>query len=158
MASDVKFFADAMLGRLAKWLRLMGYDTLYQANAEDGDLVRSARAEGRILLTRDRQLANRRGLTSLLIESDSLDEQLGQLVQELGLGDRSRPPRCARCNTVLRAIARAEVRDRVPSYVFYGHQEFTLCPRCDRIYWRGTHWERMRRKVQEVRERAARPS
>jgi uncharacterized protein with PIN domain len=155
---ELKFIADAMLGRLAKWLRLMGYDTMYDPTAEDRDLVRCARAEGRILLTRDRELAKRKGLSYVLIESDRLDEQLAQLFRELGISHDRLSPRCARCNTLLRPISRAEVRARVPPYVFSRHWEFSLCPRCDRVYWKGTHWERMRRKLEDIQERAATPS
>ena len=157
MEPDVKFLVDAMLGRLAKWLRLMGYDTLYEAAADDHDLVRLARAEGRILLTRDRELAKRRGLTSLLIESDRFDEQLAQLLRDPQLNGQASAPRCARCNTLLEALDRKEAKGRVPSYVFSRYEKFTLCPQCDRVYWQGTHWQRMRQRIEDIRERAVTP-
>ena len=143
MGAEVTFVADAMLGRLAKWLRLMGYDTLYPAAADDRELVRIARAEGRILLTRDQELAHRKGLRTLLIKSDRLEEQLGQLLEELEMDSENLPPRCPLCNTALEAISRSEAEARVPAYVYSTHEEFTRCPSCDKIYWRGTHWQRM---------------
>jgi uncharacterized protein with PIN domain len=157
VSSNVTFVADAMLGRLAKWLRLMGYDTLYQPSAEDRDLVRTARAEDRLLLTRDHELARRRGVRSLLIESDRLEEQLGQLLEELGLDDESLDPRCALCNTSLQAIGPSEVKSRVPAYVYSRHEEFSWCPHCDKVYWRGTHWERMKDLIEKVQEMVATP-
>jgi len=154
----MKLVADAMLGRLAKWLRILGHDTIYSAQLQDQELVRLARAEDRLLLTRDRELTKRKGLRSLLIESDRLDEQLGQLLRDLALDVESPSPRCARCNTTLEALERKEAKGRVPPYVFRRHKEFTLCPRCDRVYWRGTHWQRMRERIQEIRERCVSPS
>jgi uncharacterized protein with PIN domain len=150
VSADVIFIADAMLGRLAKWLRLMGYDTIYQPSAEDRDLVRTARSEGRLLLTRDQELAQRRGLRSLLIESDRLEEQLGQLLEDLGLNNDDLPPRCALCNTSLRGISRSEARTRVPAYVYSTHEEFSWCPHCNKVYWRGTHWDRMKELIEKV--------
>jgi len=147
----MKFVADAMLGRLAKWLRILGHDTAYFPNLEDQELVRLARAEDRVLLTRDTELTRRRGLRSLLVESDRLEEQLGQLLRDLSL-DMDSPARCARCNALLEAIDRAAAKGRVPPYVYRRHSEFTLCPACDKVYWRGTHWQRMRERIDQIRE------
>ena len=147
----MKYVADAMLGRLAKWLRILGYDTVYFPQVEDRDLVRIARSEERLLLTRDRELTRRRGLRSLLIESDRLDEQVGQLLRDLDLSVDWSVSRCARCNTVLRSIGKEEVRSRVPPYVVREHQQFSLCPRCDKVYWKGTHWQKMQRRIEKIR-------
>ncbi len=147
----MKFLADAMLGRLAKWLRILGYDTVYFSQIEDSDLVRIARAEGRTLLTRDRELARRKGLRCLLIESDRFEEQMRQLLRDLDLDVDISSSRCARCNTVLRPVSKEEVEERVPPYVLRRHEHFSLCPRCDKVYWRGTHWQRMWQRVDEIR-------
>jgi uncharacterized protein with PIN domain len=154
----MRFLADAMLGRLAKWLRVLGHDTAYFPQLEDHELVRIARAEDRMLLTRDRELTRRKGVSSLLVESDRLEEQLGQLLRDLDLDCESWTPRCARCNAALRAITKEEARDRVPHYILRRHTDFTLCPQCDKVYWRGTHWERMRQNIEEIRGRALKPS
>ena len=154
----MRILADAMLGRLAKWLRILGHDTAYFPHAEDQELVRLARAEGRLLLTRDRALTRRRGLRSLLVESDRFEEQLEQLLRDLDLGVESPPPRCVHCNTILEEIGKHTVKGRVPPYVFRRHSDFTWCPQCDKVYWRGTHWKRMRERMDEIRERAVSPS
>ncbi len=148
---DMRFLADAMLGRLAKWLRILGHDTAYFSQIEDGDLVRIARAEGRTLLTRDRELTRRKGLRCLLIESDRFEEQMRQLLRDLDLKMDSSFSRCARCNTVLRAASKEEVKDRVPPYILRRHVHFSLCPHCDKVYWRGTHWQRMQQRIEEIR-------
>ena len=153
----MKFVADAMLGRLAKWLRILGHDTAYFPNLEDQELVRLARAEDRVLLTRDTELTRRRGLRCVLLESDGFEEQLGQLLRELSL-DVNGPPRCAICNALLEAIDRATAKGRVPPYVYRCHTDFTLCPACDKVYWRGTHWQRMRERIDRIRGGSVSPA
>jgi len=140
----LRFVADAMLGRLARWLRILGYDTLYNAAWDDPYLVRLARAEGRVLLTRDTGLARRRGVRVLLVEGEMLDEQIAHLRRVLGIAARAAYSRCPVCNGELRPVSKEIMRGRVPPYVFATQQVFRVCPDCGRAYWRGTHWERMR--------------
>ena len=147
----MKFLVDAMLGRLAKWLRIMGYDTAYFRQVEDHDLVRIARAEGRTLLTRDRELTRRKGVTSLFVQSDKFEEQVRQLLRDVGLKTDRDYSRCALCNTLLRPVDKEQVKDRVPPYVLRRHLYFSLCPECDKVYWRGTHWQRMQQRIEELR-------
>ncbi len=148
----MKFLVDSMLGRLAKWLRILGYDTLYFSSLDDNDLVRMARAEGRMVLTRDREMVRRRGIDSLLIESDDFREQLRQLLHDLNLNlDRSFS-RCPVCNNPLQRVAKEAVRERVAPYVFRTQERFSLCPQCGKIYWRGTHWQRMRERLKRLEE------
>ena len=144
------FLADGMLGRLAKWLRILGYDTKYSAHWDDNELARIARAEGRILLTRDRELSHRRGLQFLLIESDDPEEQLAQVVRAfvLSLGDSF--SRCPVCNTSLEDVPKQVAWGQVPSYVFKTQERFRLCSQCNRFYWRGTHWQGMQRKIKRM--------
>ena len=139
-----KLLVDGMLGRLARWLRIMGYDTTFEREADDWTLIRLARAEGRLLLTRDRRLATRRGVTALLIESQELTEQVRQVVTTVGLSPTEAFSRCPVCNGRLVPLSHDEARDRVPPHVHRTQQRFRLCPECDRVYWQGTHWERMR--------------
>ncbi|HSB73022.1 MAG TPA: Mut7-C RNAse domain-containing protein [Candidatus Methylomirabilis sp.] len=142
-----RFLADAMLGRLATWLRILGYDAEY-FRGEDEDLLRRAWGEERLLLTRDTRLLRRRRLPpSLFIQSDHVREQLHQVVRALGLQTGpSLGRRCLRCNTILEPRAKVEAEGLVPEFVWSHHQDFWGCPRCRRIYWAGTH----RRKMEEA--------
>jgi uncharacterized protein with PIN domain len=150
---EMRFIVDGMLGRLAKWLRVLGYDTTYFPHLDDDRLVRLARAEGRLLLTRDRDLARRRGLQCLLIESDHLEEQLGQVLAEPALTEEHPFSRCPVCNTPLQKVKKPELEGRVPPHIFRTHKDFSLCPNCDKIYWPGTHWARMQEKLAGFRRR-----
>jgi uncharacterized protein with PIN domain len=132
-----------MLGTLAKWLRILGYDTLFDANLNDHQLVRLARAEKRVLLTRDRELARRRGLHVLLVAGEQLDDQVRQVLADLSLAPERAFSRCPVCNQPLEAIDRETARARVPAYVIQTHDSFSCCPICGRVYWRGTHWQQM---------------
>ena len=145
----MRLVADAMLGRLAKWLRVLGYDTLYW-RGDDAGLVRLALAENRLLLTRDTRLPSRLppGRT-LLIESDHYEEQLHQVAGRLGLPLQI-GRRCLRCNHPLEPAAKAEVRGQVPEFVWDRHDRFARCPRCRRIYWEGTHYARMMATLERV--------
>ncbi len=147
--NTVRFVADAMLGRLAKWLRALGYDTLYW-RGDDAELVRLAMGEGRLLLTRDTRLISRLppGRT-IFIERDHYDEQLGQVIGQLGLPSRI-GHRCLRCNLPLEPAAKAELRGHVPEFVWHQHDRFARCPGCLRIYWGGTHYARMKETLERV--------
>jgi uncharacterized protein with PIN domain len=140
-----------MLGTLAKWLRILGYDTLYDPRLDDHQLVRLARAEDRILLTRDRPLAGRRGLRVLLIAGQELDEQLRQVLVELELEPDRAYSRCPVCNGLLEAISHEEARAQVPPYVARTHTQFKHCSSCGRIYWQGTHWQQMEEHLSRLR-------
>ncbi len=138
-ADETTFVADAMLGRLARWLRIMGFDTLYDASLSDHQLAAIARSEGRTLLTRDRELAKRRGIRVLLIHSQTLEEQLQQVAATCGMPSPDVPPRCPHCNTQLATITPEQAREHVPPYVARTHRQFRHCPHCDRYYWPGSH-------------------
>ena len=147
----MKFLADTMLGRLAKWLRLLGYDTAYRPELDDAALARLARVEQRVLLTRDMELTRRRGVPNVLIASDKTTEQLAQVFRELRLHAREAFTRCAECNVRLKAIDRDEAKARVPRYVWETQSRFRACPRCQRVYWRGTHWARILAQLEDLR-------
>ncbi|MBC7222925.1 MAG: Mut7-C RNAse domain-containing protein [Anaerolineae bacterium] len=147
---EPSFLLDGMLGRLARWLRLLGYDAAYEPSLPDAQLARRARAEGRILLTRDRVLARRRGVRAVLVREDRLEGQLAQLRRELGLSWQGRRPRCPACNEPLEPMPRDEAWGLVPPYVFVHHERFDLCPSCERVYWRGTHVEDVERRLQDL--------
>ena len=142
-----------MLGTLAKWLRILGYDAIYDPGLDDYQLMRLARAEDRVLLTCDQELARRRGVRTLLIGSQVLDEQLRQVLSDLDLEPAPPFSRCPVCNEVLTALDRQAARARVPEYVVRSHEQFRLCSGCGRVYWRGSHWQQMEERLQALRRR-----
>ena len=153
---EIKFTADSNVGKLAKWLRIMGYDTQFFNNIEDDRLLEIALKEERVVLTRDTQIMNRRivsngQLRTILLQSDDPEEQLLQVVKELNLKE---PPgqftRCLECNQSLIPRTKDEVKDQVPPYVFSTQSQYMQCPTCHRIYWRGTHWQKMNKKLEKL--------
>jgi len=146
---SLRLLADGMLGRLAKWLRLLGYDTAYDNAATDPELAHQARAENRVLLTRDRELSARRGLRTLLIESEVLEEQVHEVQNALGPPPHPSLSRCAVCNAALEPVSPEEVADRVPPYVRRNQSDFQRCPGCGRVYWPGTHLQTMHDLMQK---------
>ncbi len=150
------FFADAMLGRLTPWLRMLRYDTSYEKIISDEALNARVLTEHRWLLTRDNYLVQRKFLRDRhrLIVSDHLQDQLRQLRLELhimlDLGDGT-ASRCAACNNIPIAIPHEEAARTVPAYVASLHTRFMQCPNCGRIYWPGTHWTHMLTRLQELR-------
>src|SRR3989442_6092263 len=144
-----RFLADCNVGRLARWLRALGYDASYHARIGDAELVREAAAESRGLLTRDRDLTKRRVITTgivraILIRDDEGTKQLRQVFAELGLELKEALTRCIECNSELESRVPAMVAERVPPYVRRTQSRYSECPQCGRIYWAGTHWQRMR--------------
>jgi uncharacterized protein with PIN domain len=137
----MKFIADAMLGKLAKWLRLLGYDTYYESDISDDDLLRIANAEDRIILTRDTLLIRRKICRRYLFISD--DYVQGQLRQTIDAFNLSAAPfsRCLICNVIIREVEKSAIQKRVPEYTYKTQDCFAQCPQCGRIYWPGTHVE-----------------
>jgi len=152
----MKFFADCMLGTLAKWLIILGHDVRYQSKIEDGALVARAARERRTILTRDRRLVMRRAARDpILIRSQDLERQIRQVLDDRRLAIRTDClfRRCVRCNRPTRTVTRETVRDRVPPYVFRTQRRFARCPSCSRIYWRATHVTSM---LERLRKQSAR--
>lgn len=145
----MRFLCDAMLGRLATWLRLLGYDTAY-SDAHDHELARQARAEERMLLTRDLDLAQRRGIHALLITSDDPEAQLRQVIHKFGLTKSQALSRCPGCNSPLRGLHKLAAKDRVPPHIYEHHTTFRECATCGKIYWRGSHWQRIRSTLDSI--------
>lgn len=136
-APRTAFLCDPNLGRLARWLRMAGFDARY-LRAWDEAAIGEALGEGRVFLTRKRSTAGRPGV--VFLESDHLPGQAAALDETLGLGEEIRPfTRCSVCNLPLNYAMREDVEKLVPDYVFITHDEFARCPGCSRIYWRGTH-------------------
>ncbi len=147
-----RFLADAMLGRLARWLRALGLDTAFDPEIADADLVRRAVEEGRYVLTRDRRLLEEWMVEGcLLVTADEPLEQLREVLAWRGLrGPWALFSRCLRCNTPLEAVSREAVAERLPPRVRERGGRLALCPTCDRVYWEGSHTRRMRRRLEET--------
>jgi uncharacterized protein len=147
-----RFVTDAMLGKLTKWLRVMGIDVMYGRDIGDEQLLQYAASDGRVLLTRDRRLMRRRGQARrVFIESDYYHEQVRQVVQAFHLANRIEVfSRCIRCNTPLQTIAKEVVAGRVPSFIFATQMAFKHCTACERLYWGGTHRDNMLRQLQTM--------
>jgi len=149
-----KFIVDLNVGKLARWLRLMGYDTLFLPHLDDGEMVKLALSQQRVLLTRDTQIMrwhiiNSGRVKAILIEADDPGKQLLQVAQRLNLNYQFNPfSRCLECNALLEPQNPQEVEGQVPPYVFKTQSKYTQCPDCRRIYWRGTHWQAMNRVLQ----------
>ena len=141
-----RFAADAMLGRLARWLRILGFDTSWEAHVADETLVQEAIATGRTVLTRDRRLPEEWTVAPIVVlRAEDLRGQLAELGARLDLAPHARPfTRCNRCNEPLLRASVPGVAGRVPASVAATHTEFLRCPRCERVYWSGSHVARMR--------------
>ena len=155
MAAAFRFVVYINVGWLAKWLRVMGYDTLFPKEAGDNQLIRIALRGGRILVTRDGGIASRRavrlGQMQLVhILDHDLRGQLRQLVRERRLSLNSGFSRCVRCNESLHPLPKVSVAARVPPYVLESQSTFMECPRCLRLYWQGTHWANMMSELHRV--------
>jgi len=145
------FIADCHLGKLAKYLRLMGFDTLYFPQIADSNLIDMAKEEGRIILTRDKALSERKDAPVLLLEPMESKAQLQSLVSHFGLQDHPAPfSRCIVCNTPLQMIEKEKVLERVPEKIGRRFNHFEHCSTCDRIYWHGDHYHRMQRFLESL--------
>jgi uncharacterized protein with PIN domain len=145
----MKFVVDCMLGKLAKWLKILGFDTLYLNRIEDHDLLLLARREKRVLLTKDQELLAAAGdLPRLFIESDNWQDQLEQVLDAFRLRSRTRPhSRCLACNIELKRIPKKLARNLVTPFVFERASSFAVCPSCGRVFWPGTHFQDMDLKI-----------
>ena len=151
----MKFIADCMLGKLTRWLRILGYDTAYETFAEDDDLLVESATEARILLTRDGPLARRAPEgTCVYIDYGSLDDQIAQIVVQLGISLEGEPfTRCLTCNTPIRPLEQSDAKTRVPDYIHKTQTTFFECPDCAQVYWRGTHVDRMDERLSKIKDR-----
>lgn len=143
-----KFVADHMLGSLARWLRMMGYDTVYDKNIDDGEIAKLARAESRFILTRDRELAKEAG--ALLLEEEDLDSQLRSVAAKFGLKFNDDMIRCSTCNGELQDLPKEQAKDSVPEGAYNHNEKFWKCSKCGKVYWKGTHWLGIMERFQKL--------
>jgi len=147
-----RFIADVHLGKLARYLRLLGFDTLYRNDYDDATLVAIARADRRVILTRDRQLLRRRAAThGYWLAATQPREQLGEVIRALDLCSQMAPfTRCLRCNGPLAAVSLAAICAQLPAAVQAAGYAFSRCARCGKVYWPGPHYAPMRALLRAV--------
>ena len=154
---EPKFIVDTMLGNVARWLRMLGYDTLYFKKIEDWKILSMALKDERVILTRDHGLCNRarkKGAKCLLLEQDTMEERLAYISAKTGIRlymdlERSR---CPICNYELVKVDRETVRDKVPRRVYEKHNDFWYCRKCGKVYWIGKHWKGIEETLKKARE------
>jgi uncharacterized protein with PIN domain/sulfur carrier protein ThiS len=152
-----RFVADVHLGKLARHLRLIGIDTAYRADADDEALANLSNREGRILLTRDQGLLKRRIVAhGYFVRSTLPQHQLVEVLQRFGPLDTRPFSRCLRCNVVLHEVPKSAVDSSLLPRTRQHYDRFERCSGCGRIYWRGSHWQRLKRAIDAAREEAAR--
>ena len=151
----MKFIADVMVGKLARYLRMAGYDVLYINDASDEEIIKIAIKSGRIILTRDSLMLKRRVfkngiLKSVFIKYDSLIDQLKQICSILGLSLNPDLARCLVCNGSLTQVSKVKVKGKVPPYVFKSQEDFMYCNKCCHYYWKGTHYYSIKKKFLSI--------
>lgn len=154
MCSQPRFIADVMLGRLAKWLRILGFDTLYFNNIGDNEVIKIAKQEQRILLTGDTRLVrSKKTCNYILIKSTEITEQLNEVLPVSTL--KSLNPlisksRCVKCNGDLKIIERESVSDDLPEHIFLSFNSFFRCSNCGKVYWEGSHKKMIDAKIKDM--------
>ena len=142
----MRFIADIMVGKLARYLRMAGNDVVYINDIKDDEIIEIAKKEDRIILTRDRLMLERRDcknhlIKSLFIKDDKLENQLRQVRDAFAINIKPDLKRCIDCNSLLEEISKKAVEGKVPDYVFKTQENFLFCRNCKKYYWKGTHFE-----------------
>jgi uncharacterized protein with PIN domain len=152
---SLKFIVDHNVAKLARWLRMMGYDTTIFDQPDDWQMIRTALAENRIVITKDTGVMKRRVITSgklraLLIIGDEPQTQIQQVIETFELNSQNPFSLCLECNVLLVAVKREEIKDRIPPYIYQTKSQFVECSVCHRVYWQGTHWEAMTQTLSKL--------
>ncbi|UCH71593.1 MAG: Mut7-C RNAse domain-containing protein [Thermoplasmatales archaeon] len=152
----MKFLCDQMLGTLAKWLRICGFDTFYaSAKIKDEDLIDIAKKEKRSLITRDKQLigiGRKENLKIIEIDSTDLDEQLKRVLSNISIDKKNILSRCTICNSILNEIRKEDIGNKIPKRVFEKNEKFWLCTECNKIYWMGSHYDKIVEKIKIIKK------
>ena len=150
----MKILCDQMLGTLAKWLRICGFDTYYENNfIDDNDLLEIAEKDNRVLITRDKELiynAKRRNIDVIQINTIDIDEQLKIIIKKYSVEKDLILSRCLLCNSIVKPIKKEDVEGKVPEKVFENNENFWYCKKCKKYYWKGTHFENMIKKINNL--------
>jgi uncharacterized protein with PIN domain len=154
---DLKFLADGMLGKLTRWLRMLGHDVVYTGSMNDNELILKAKKENRILLTRDVQLYQRaiaKGAEAFLLESPNQITNLAQAAGRFKFPLEINPEisRCPKCNTKIRPILKTEAARKIPEKTLVHYDDFWQCPNCQQVYWRGAHWKKIEQTLIEAQK------
>jgi len=155
--NPLRFITDGMLGKLTRWLRILGHDVEYTGSMDDKELVQKAKKENRVLLTRDLELykqAIAKGAEAFLIESPDQTANLASLAKRFRfpLQVDVRASRCPKCNGKIKIVSKASVADKIPSTTSSNYNEFWQCQECRQIYWRGAHWKRIDKTLDEAKK------
>ncbi len=147
-----------MLGKLTRFLRILGFDTLYFKDTNDDELLTISQKDNRILITRDRELHQRAikmNIKSILITETNLENQLSQITSKLNISLNldTAETRCPLCNTKLEQVSKYEIKNKIPEKIFTLHEEFWICKKCDKIYWIGSHWKSINRTISSITSR-----
>ena len=162
MTRNITFFADGMLGSLARKLRIWGFNVLYDTTTDDRLLLDLVRKERRVLLTSDRELfgmANKREINSILVQENTDEDRLVVIFTELQVEEvrlDHTKSRCPKCNGYLVATNRQNLPKKVPHGILDCHQVFYSCSSCDKVYWLGSHWNRILEQAKRIEERLKR--
>jgi uncharacterized protein with PIN domain len=153
----VRFIADGMLGKLARWLRMLGQDVEYFNRLEDSELMSKAKEEHRVLLTRDLELyqrASAKNIEAFYVEGKTEAEKLAELAQrfDFPLQIDLKLSRCPKCNTQITPVPKEKLEGKVKEKTFRYYNEFWECPNCGSVYWQGAHWGRIRATLKEAEE------
>jgi len=151
-----KFLLTKEVGRLARWLRILGYDTAYFRQDNTSKALLLALREGRIIITRNKALHDKVSVKSVYLKEEKIKAQLKKVVDELNIevDQDSMFTRCVICNRLLDKIDKAGIKDRVPAYVFKTQDEFMECRQCRRVYWPGTHWGNIKKALNNLFQEA----
>jgi uncharacterized protein with PIN domain len=153
----LKFIADGMLGKLTRWLRILGHDVEYSNKLDDAQLIIIAKKERRTLLTRDLELyqqATAKGIDAFYLNGQTEEERLAELAKRFGikLDVDMATSRCPKCNTRVKPIQKEKVTHKIEKSTFQYYNEFWKCPKCGQIYWQGAHWTRIRKILENANE------
>jgi uncharacterized protein with PIN domain len=154
----LKFITDGMLGKLTRWLRMLGHDVTYYRSTDDKELIEIAKTEKRILLTRDLELCQQsatQGVEATLVEAKDAVEKLADLANQFKFKleiDLS-VSRCPKCNTTIKAVPTEKVINQIPEATSTHYNDFWKCPGCNQIYWQGAHWKRIEKTLEKAKNR-----
>lgn len=148
----MKFILSRELGRLVKWLRILGFDTQYFCEDKISSLIIQALRDERLILTRNKKLSQRKGIKVIEIKKDVAKDQLLEVLKTLKIKPDSSMifTRRILCNEILESVNKDDIKDKIPEYVFETQNSFVNCPKCRRIYWQGTHWGNIEEVLKEI--------